>query len=107
MVPGNAERLLWGSARADQTGSYALAGAKDAVLDAAISAMVNAKDWTALRAASRLFDRALRWHRFAIPLWRNDEVWLAYWDDFGQPQNIPGYAPSFVDRWWSRDLSLN
>jgi len=100
-VPGNAESLLWGSALAYQKGSYALAGAKDAALDATLDAMVEARDLDKLRAAARAFDRILRWRHYAIGLWRKDDIWLAHWNKFGRPARTPDYAPSFIDLWWA------
>jgi len=104
-VPGNAESLLWGSALADRKGSYALAGAKDPALDAALEAMVTARDMDRLKTAARAFDRVLRWRHYAIGLWRKSGVWLAHWNRFGRPADAPRYAPSFVDRWWRRNTN--
>lgn len=101
-VPGNAESLLWGSALADRKGSYALAGAKDPALDAALRAMVAARDLDRLKTATRAFDRILRWRHYAIGLWRKSDIWLAYWNRLGRPAQTPRYAPSFVDRWWHK-----
>jgi len=101
-VPGNAEFLLWGSALADQEGTYALAGAKDPALDAALGAMISARTMPRLEAAARAFDRVLRWRHYAIGLWRKHEVWLAYRTKFGQPEKTPRYGPSFVDLWWRK-----
>lgn len=107
LVPGNAERLLWGSALADRPGTYALAGSKDPVLDTAITAMLNARDRETLQTAANLFDRTLRWQRYAVPLWRTDEVWIAHWDKFAHPKKVPGVYPSYADRWWSKPQSVN
>ncbi len=107
MLPGNAERLLWGSALARSKGTYALAGAQDPALDAAISAMLKARTWADLKAATQAFDRTLRWRRYTLPLWRTNEIWLAHWDGFGRPDRPPSISPSFVDRWWSKGLTLN
>jgi microcin C transport system substrate-binding protein len=101
-VPGNAESLLWGSALAERKGTYALAGAKDPALDAALEAMVTARDMGRLKTAARAFDRVLRWQHYVVGLWRNNDIWLAYWDKFGRPAHAPRYAPSFVDRWWQK-----
>jgi len=101
-VPGNAESLLWSSALADRKGSYALAGAKDAALDATLEAMVSARKMDKLVTAARAFDRVMRWRHYALGLWRKDEIWLAYWNRFGRPDETPGYAPSFIDRWWAK-----
>ena len=107
LVPGNAERLLWGSALADRPGSYALAGSKDPILDKAIAAMLEARDKESLQTAANLFDRTLRWQRYALPLWRSDEVWIAHWDKFAHPNKVPGVYPSYADRWWSKPQSVN
>jgi len=102
-VPGNAESLLWSSALADRKGSYALAGAKDTALDAALEAMVTARGMDRLKTAARAFDRVLRWRHYAIGLWRDSDVWLAYWDRLARPDATPRYAPSFVDLWWRKE----
>jgi len=101
-VPGNAENLLWSSALADRKGSYALAGAKDPALDAALEAMASAREMDRLVTAARAFDRVLRWRNYALGLWRKADIWLAYWDRFARPDKTPGYAPSFIDRWWAK-----
>lgn len=101
-VPGNAESLLWGSALAERGGSYALAGATDPALDAALAAMVTARDMDGLKVAARAFDRVLRWRHYIIGLWRKSDIWLAYWDGFGRPATAPRYAPSFVDLLWQK-----
>lgn len=104
-VPGNAESLLWGSALADRKGSYALAGAKDAALDATLREMIAARDMQSLIPAARAFDRVLRWRHYAIGLWRKNAVWLAYWDRFARPERTPRYVPSFIDLWWLKPES--
>ncbi|MDA7947745.1 MAG: extracellular solute-binding protein [Hyphomicrobiaceae bacterium] len=107
LVAGNAERLLWGSALADRQGSYALAGAKDPVLDTAIAAMLKARNWDTLQTGARLFDRTLRWQRYVVPLWRSNEVWIAHWDKFSHPKIVPDVYPSYADRWWAKPPSAN
>jgi len=78
LVPGTSENLIWGSALADRTPSYALSGAKDDALDAAIGAMGSARTLASLETAARAFDRVLRWRQYAIPLWRAPEIWIAH-----------------------------
>jgi microcin C transport system substrate-binding protein len=101
-LPGNSESLLWGSALADRQGSYALAGAKDPALDAALAEMIAARDLARLKTAAQAFDRVLRWRHYAIGLWRKSDIWLAYWDRFERPARLAQYSPSFVDLWWRK-----
>nr|WP_255720249.1 extracellular solute-binding protein [Acuticoccus kalidii] len=101
-LPGTAERLLWHSALADQPGSYALAGLQSPAVDAAIEALETAHDDASLAAAGRAFDRAFRHAEAMLPLWRSNEVWLAWWDAFDRPAaERAGFPPSPADRWWS------
>lgn len=101
-LPGTAERLLWHSALADTQHSYALSGLDSPALDAAIEAMESARDPVALQAAGRAFDRIFRHALVLLPLWREDRVRLAWWDDFQRPEaEREGFPPSPVDRWWA------
>ncbi|ORE96346.1 putative oligopeptide transport protein [Stappia sp. 22II-S9-Z10] len=102
-LPATAERLLWHSALADAPHSYALSGVADPVLDGAIEALERASDPDELALAGRAFDRAFRQIAPMIPLWREASVRTAWWDRFGRPgAEVAGFAPSPVDRWWSR-----
>ncbi|MEM7523090.1 MAG: hypothetical protein AAF360_04885, partial [Pseudomonadota bacterium] len=103
-APGLSEGLLWGSTLADAPKSYALAGVKDSMLDAAIAAMQTARTEDALAAAARAFDRAFRWGRFAAPLWRDQGQRIAWWGGrFGRPDGAAALPASPLDRWWALD----
>lgn len=102
-LPGTAERLLWHSALADDTGSYALSGLKSEAVDTAIEALEVARSEDALVAAGRAFDRAFRHELAILPLWRGGTVRLAWWDRFARPDaERRGFPPSPEDRWWSK-----
>lgn len=75
--PGGAERLGWHSENRDVVG-YALAGASDPALDAAIEAIARATTISAIDRGTRAFDRVLRWQHYVVPLWYRDEIWLAH-----------------------------
>jgi microcin C transport system substrate-binding protein len=45
-------------------------------------------------------DRVLRFERFMIPVWYNDSSWVAYWDMFGHPAELPTYSLGVLDFWW-------
>lgn len=99
-LPGTAERLLWHSALADAPDSYALAGLRDPVVDAAVKGMERARAADDLRAAARLFDRSFLHALAMLPLWRSNTVRLACWDRFGRPDTLD-LPPSPVETWWA------
>lgn len=88
--PGADERMFWHSKRARVPG-YALAGAEDPALDAAIEQMTNANHESDIRAAAQAFSRVLAWQRYLLSYAQNDEVWIAHKPDIGFPPNFkPG-----------------
>ncbi len=98
-LPGSSESLLWGSALADRPGSYALPGAKDPALDAAIAAMIEARSPDQIVPAARAFDRVLRARHYIVPLWRSEESWVAHDVRLAYPPpSAAGVSPR--DRWW-------
>jgi len=100
LLPGKGESLLWGSALADKKHSYALAGAKDPALDAAIEMMNKARDKTSLRAGARAFDRILGWRQYVLPLYHSNELRMAYKRRLEGPDMSAMISPSFIDLWW-------
>lgn len=79
------------------------AGLADPAVDALIGNIVNATTQDELRANARALDRVLRAKRFAVPTWYLDVNWVAYWDMYSQPENLPPYSPGFLDLWWIDD----
>lgn len=98
--PGGAENTSWHSANA-QVDGYALAGAEDPALDAAIEAIAAAEDFPSILSATRSFDRILRWRHYLIPIWRRDQVWIAHHADLRFPKRFAlrrfGHLASL---WW-------
>lgn len=45
-------------------------------------------------------DRALRYEFFMVPAWYNDSFWVAYYDQYEHPEEIPTYALGQYDFWW-------
>ncbi|KIC13909.1 hypothetical protein RA20_22195 [Leisingera sp. ANG-Vp] len=76
------------------------AGLADPAVDALIDGVIEAKTLEDLRANARALDRVLRAKRFAVPTWYLDVNWIAYWDMYSQPENLPPYSPGFLDLWW-------
>lgn len=100
LLPGKGERLLWGSALADKKHSYALAGAKDPALDAAIEVMNNARDEASLRAGARAFDRILGWRQYVLPLYRSNTIRMAHKKELEGPDVSTMNTPRFLEYWW-------
>ncbi|MEW2912805.1 extracellular solute-binding protein [Leisingera sp. JC11] len=76
------------------------AGLADPAVDALIDNIVKAKTQEELRANARALDRVLRAKRFVVPTWYLDVNWIAYWDMYRQPENLPPYDTGLLDLWW-------
>ncbi|PID40830.1 MAG: ABC transporter substrate-binding protein [Rhodobacterales bacterium] len=69
----------------------------DAIIEVSLQAQSKEEEHVALMA----LDRALRYERIMIPVWYNDSYWLAYWDMYEHPDNMPAFALGVLDFWWS------
>jgi microcin C transport system substrate-binding protein len=98
--PGAEQRSYFGSAAAGVRGSANVSGIKDPVVDGLIEELIAAKDLPTLAATNRALDRVLLWGWYQIPMWYNDESWLAYWNKFGYPEKKPRYSIGFPTTWW-------
>ena len=99
LSPSVEMRSLYGSATADQPGSFNLTGLKDPVVDALIDQIIEAGDRETLTARVHALDRVLRSKHLWVPNWTKGEHWLAYWDMFGRPDSKPPYDRG-IDYWW-------
>lgn len=97
--PGNEQAALWHSSQADVKGGSNFAGAKSKAVDAAIDALLSAKDEQSLITAGRALDRILLWEHYVIPNWHSGAFRIAYWDKFGLPKVLPKYNLGF-QTWW-------
>lgn len=68
----------------------------DKVIEVALNTTTSADRDTALR----VLDRVLRHERIMIPVWYNDASWVAYWDMFEHPADLPTYSLGVLDFWW-------
>ena len=100
LSPGNEERALFSSSKADVRGSRNLIGVKNPVVDALLEKLVHAESREDLVAATRALDRVLAWNYYVIPHWYIDSFRVAYWDMFGRPKNPPPYGLDAVEDWW-------
>lgn len=100
LSPGNEQRDYWGSQAADLQGSRNLAGIRNEAVDELIDRVIFAADREELVAATRALDRVLLWNFYFVPQWHNPDIWVAYWDKFGIPEEQPHYVGVDLDSWW-------
>jgi microcin C transport system substrate-binding protein len=53
-----------------------------------------------MAAAVRAVDRIIRAERFVVPMHYKPTHWVAYYDMFRRPEELPPYALGQLDFWW-------
>ncbi|WP_420862332.1 extracellular solute-binding protein [Algirhabdus cladophorae] len=76
------------------------AGYADAGADVLMEKIVASKTKDELQTATRALDRVMRAKRFIVPTWFNDTTWVAYYDQYDHPENLPPYDIGYLDFWW-------
>ncbi|OJU50413.1 MAG: ABC transporter substrate-binding protein [Mesorhizobium sp. 61-13] len=101
LSPGIEQIGRWGSEAAKTEGSFNLAGVADPAVDAAMDAMVNARDKDDFIAAVRVLDRLLISGAYMVPMQHNSEQWIAYWAYLAHPDktSLFGYQ---LPTWWRK-----
>lgn len=101
LSPGIEQIGRWGSSSAKIEGSFNLAGVADPAIDAAIEAMLNAREKDDYIAAVRVLDRLLISGSYMVPMQHNTEQWIAYWNTLAHPQktSLSGYQ---LPTWWRK-----
>ncbi len=69
-------------------------------IEALIDNVVAATEGDEQRANIRALDRVLRAKRFMVPTWYLGKHWVAYWNKYEYPDNLPPYALGVEDLWW-------
>ncbi|EAU42304.1 peptide ABC transporter, periplasmic peptide-binding protein [Fulvimarina pelagi HTCC2506] len=105
LSPGNEQRDYFSAQAADSPGSRNYAGIKNEAVDALINDIVYAENREDLVAAVRAMDRVMLWEYYVIPQWNKAEIWLAYWDKFGIPEDGPDYAGIDPFSWWTKSAA--
>jgi peptide/nickel transport system substrate-binding protein len=101
LSPGIEQLGRWGSEAANIEGSFNLAGVADPAIDAAIAAMLNAREKEDYVAAVRVLDRLLISGAYMVPMQHNTRQYLAYWSKLAHPEKTPifGYQ---LPVWWHK-----
>ncbi|MDX3809601.1 MAG: extracellular solute-binding protein [Bosea sp. (in: a-proteobacteria)] len=99
-IPSDTLRVVYGSEAAKTRGSRNQNGISDPAVDAMIEKIGQANSYAEAVTAAKCLDRLLRAGRYWIPMWWNNEVWLAHWDMFDRPQTKPKYGSGAPGIWW-------
>ncbi len=76
------------------------AGLASPLVDTIIEASLQAQSSEEERITLTALDRALRYEFIMIPTWYNDSFWVAYYDQYEHPEEIPAFALGQLDFWW-------
>ncbi len=75
-------------------------GAHGPDIEPLIDNIVAATESEELFANVRALDRVLRAKRIMVPTWYLGKYWVAYWDMYEYPENLPPYDLGIQDLWW-------
>ncbi len=70
------------------------------VVDGLIKHVIDAKDFDTLSTAIKAIDRVMRYDYFVVPVWSLQENWVAYYDMYEYPENLPEFGLGYLDYWW-------
>jgi peptide/nickel transport system substrate-binding protein len=105
LSPGNEQRLYWGSAGRAQPGTRNYMGVDSPAVDAAIDALLSARDLPDFQAAARALDRVLTAGHWVIPFWFAPTSRIVHDARLRHPARLPlygdwiGWAPEL---WWQQ-----
>ncbi len=96
--PGSELIQYFGSKGADDV--FNKMGLADPAVDALIDKVAEAQTKAEMSVAVSALDRVLRAMRFAIPQWYKPTHFVAYYDMYEHPANLPPYLLGERDFWW-------
>ncbi len=97
--PGTGLRQWFGSETAEDS-SRNLMGLQNEAIDGLINVVANSVSLEDMTAAANALDRVLRAELFWIPQFYNDKHFVAYYDMYEYPENLPPYALGNMSFWW-------
>jgi len=99
LIPGSGLKQYFGGETADVS-VFNKMGLKNPAIDALIDVVLAANSREELRHSVRALDRALRAERFWVPQWYKNTHWVAYYDMYEHPEELPPFALGNLDFWW-------
>ena len=97
--PGSGLRQYFGSLGADES-LFNVPGLADPAIDALIETVIATETREELDVAVTALDRVLRDRVIRVGQWFNNSHWVAYYDMYRYPEELPPYALGFLDFWW-------
>lgn len=76
------------------------AGYCSPVIDALAKSLQEVETYDDMAAHIKAVDRILRYEYFMVPVWTLTDSWVAYYDMYEYPENLPPYALGHTDFWW-------
>jgi len=98
-IPGSGLKQYFGSETADVS-VFNKMGLRSEAVDRLIDIVLATETREEMIHATRALDRVLRAERFWVPQWFKSEHWVAYYDMFEHPEELPPYALGNLDFWW-------
>lgn len=84
----------------DQDDVFNPAGYCNPVVDALGKSLLEVETYDDMAAHIRAIDRIMRYDYFMIPVWTLTDRWVAYYDMFEYPEDLPPFDIGFLDFWW-------
>lgn len=100
LVEGQGLGQRYGSDRAEIS-VFNPAGYGSEAVDKIIEVAISAETQDEMQAAVRAIDRVMRAERFIIPGWYLGKHWVATYDMYGHPEELPAYSLGHLDFWWA------
>lgn len=90
----------WFASETAEDSSRNLMALRNPAVDRLIDAVIAADTLDELQPRVRALDRVLRAAGFWIPQWSNPDYFVAYWDMYRHPDELPPLALGQLDFWW-------
>jgi len=97
--PSTELRQYFGTLGADEA-LFNSPGLADETVDRLLETVIRAETRTEMEVAVRALDRVLRAYRIRVPQWFNDSAWVAYYNLYRYPEELPPYGIGYLDFWW-------
>lgn len=102
-LPGNEQRVYFGSKSVDAKGGKNYSGIKSTVIDALIETIIKRTTTEEMIDATQAMDFVLLHGYYLIQGWYFDGHMIAHWDDIkGLDKEQPPYPRNFIARCWSQ-----
>ncbi len=76
------------------------AGYCNPVVDALAESLLSVETYDEMAAHIKAIDRIMRYDYFMVPVWTLRESWVAHYDMYEFPEELPPFSIGFLDFWW-------